>query len=62
MHTLTTNWAKTLVTDPARAAATSKKARESAWLSLMHERGKRCRYSWNFSDRVSRHGGPGDAA
>lgn len=62
MHTLTTNWAKTLVTDPARAAATSKKARESAWLSLMQERGKRCRYSWHFGDFASRHGGPGDAA
>jgi len=61
MQTLSKNWAKSLVTDPSRAAASSKKARESAWHSLMHDRGKRCRYSWCFGT-VSRPNFPGDAA
>ncbi|WP_442772705.1 hypothetical protein [Paenirhodobacter enshiensis] len=46
MHSDLTSWALALVTDPARAAATPKIARQRAWLHLMAQRGQTCRYPW----------------
>ncbi len=46
MHTRIDAWALSLVTDPARAAATPTIARQRAWMRLMAQRGQTCRYPW----------------